>query len=70
MFYCSAKEDLDKERKYILEIDMQHGYKKLFLMHVYRHVKRSMKKERRPGEERHNFVPVPYYLKNLNVVKK
>lgn len=72
--YCSSKEDLNKELKYILEIGLKHGYRKTFLTKVLNEVKKKMsnggRSTEKSGGNGHSFIPVPYHLKNLGIMKK
>lgn len=68
--YSSTEEYLKKEIDYIMKVGMIHGYNKMFLLQVYRQVEERMKRKEKPKEEGRKYVPIPYHLKNLNVMKK
>lgn len=68
--YCSEKEDLVKELKYIMGVGKLHGYSRSFLMKVFRGVKKRPRKEGETSRESYDFLPVPYHLKDLKMVQR
>lgn len=71
--YCGEWEDLRKELNYIRVVGIQHRYSKTFLWQIFKQVKRSMTTDINMIEanrDNREFLPVPYHLKDLSVVKK
>lgn len=72
--YCSNDDNLSDELAYIQKIGLQHGFSRSFLKGILNNVKSKLNVPvpalpSQPQDVPGTFAPVPYSLKNLQVVK-